>query len=60
MSLETNIVPFTLWRPRIEPERDGEGWMVITPRGHAWLHGDRRQALAEFRRLERIEQGHLI
>jgi hypothetical protein len=32
--------------PRVEPERDGAGWLVH--RGnHGWLHGDRRQALRE-------------
>jgi hypothetical protein len=32
--------------PRVEPERDGAGWLVL--RGeHGWLHGDRRQALRE-------------
>jgi hypothetical protein len=42
-------------RPRIERERDGEGWLVL--RGsHGWLCGDRRQALAEFDLLERIER----
>jgi hypothetical protein len=45
------VIP--LGRPRIEHER--EGWFVI--RGnHAWLHGDRRQALHEFDELERIER----
>jgi hypothetical protein len=42
-------------RPRIERESGAEGWLVI--RGdHAWLHGDRRQALAEFNALEQIER----
>ena len=46
---------FRFVRPRIERELDGEGWLVR--RGpHGWLCGDRRQALAEFRRLERIER----
>jgi hypothetical protein len=31
---------------RIIPE-DGDGWLVITPKGHAWLHGDRLSALRE-------------
>jgi hypothetical protein len=43
-------------RPRIEPERDGWGWLVLLPSGHGWLVGDRRQALAEFDLLERIER----
>ena len=43
-------------RPRIELERDGWGWLVLLPSGHAWLCGDRRQALAEFHQLDRIER----
>jgi hypothetical protein len=46
-------IPFC--RPRIEPERDGEGTLVILG-SHGWLCGDRRQALAEFDQLERIER----
>jgi hypothetical protein len=34
---------------RIEPELDGEGWLVITPREHAWAFGDRPDALREKR-----------
>jgi hypothetical protein len=34
---------------RIEPERDGDGWLVITPSGNAWLHGGRSDALREKR-----------
>jgi hypothetical protein len=34
---------------RIEPERDGAGWIIVTPRGHAWLFGDRSAALSEKR-----------
>jgi hypothetical protein len=34
---------------RIEPQRDAPGWLVITPRGHAWLHGSRADALREKR-----------
>jgi len=49
------ILPFPP-RPRIEPERGGCGWLVLLPSGHAWLAGDRRQALREFDDLERIEQ----
>ena len=42
-------------RPRIERAPDGPGYLVH--RGsHAWLCGDRRQALAEFALLERIER----
>ena len=29
-------------------EGDG-GWLVLTPRGHGWLHGDRRSADADAR-----------
>jgi hypothetical protein len=48
------IIPLS-GRPRIEPERDAEGWFVI--RGeHAWLFGDRHQALEEHRALVDIER----
>jgi hypothetical protein len=50
------VVAFTTWRPRIEPERDGDGWMVLLPDGNAWLHGDRRTALEEFHALIRIHR----
>jgi hypothetical protein len=36
---------------RIVPERDG-GWLVLTHRGHGWLHGDRQSALKDKRRLD--------
>jgi hypothetical protein len=26
---------------------DGGGWLVITPWGHGWLHGDRLAAVRE-------------
>jgi hypothetical protein len=42
--------------PRIEPERDGWGWLVLLPSGHGWVCGDRRQALREFDELEHIER----
>jgi hypothetical protein len=45
-----------LSRPRIERAVDCGGFYIL--RGnHSWLCGDRRQALAEFARLERIERG---
>jgi hypothetical protein len=49
-------VTIPLCRPRIEPERDGGGWIVLLPSGHGWLCGDRRQALREFHELEHIER----
>jgi hypothetical protein len=52
MSERLIIIP----RPRIEPERDGWGWLVLLPSGHAWLAGDRRQALREFDELDHIER----
>ena len=53
MSTADGVIPFP--RPRIERERDGEGWLVL--RGsHGRLRGDRRQAFAEFDFLERIER----
>jgi hypothetical protein len=48
------IIPFR-GRPRLERERDAEGWLIIRG-GHAWLAGDRLQALREFGELEQIEQ----
>jgi len=44
-----------LSRPRIEPERDGEGTFVILG-SHGWLFGDRREALREFAGLVDIER----
>jgi hypothetical protein len=34
---------------RIEPERDGEGWVVITATGNGWILGSRSDALREKR-----------
>jgi hypothetical protein len=34
---------------RIEPERDGEGWIVIASSGHGWILGSRSDALREKR-----------
>jgi hypothetical protein len=48
------IIP--LHRPQIVRERNAEAWIVVLPNGHGWLAGDRRQALAEFSELERIER----
>ena len=48
-----HIIPLS--RPRIERELDGDGWLVLR-REHAWLHGDRRQALGERDRLDRAER----
>ena len=48
------IIP--LARPRIERERDAEGWLVLLPGGHGWLVGDRRQALCKFSSLVEIER----
>jgi hypothetical protein len=45
-----NVVT-TLPVARIIPEHGG-GWLVITPKGHAWLHGSRREALADKRWLD--------
>ena len=49
-------ITIPLFRPRIEPERDGWGWLVLLPSGHAWLCGDRQQALREFAGLVGIER----
>ena len=37
---------------RIAREPDGDGWLVITHRGHAWLHGNRQAALDDKRWLD--------
>jgi hypothetical protein len=34
-------------------ERDGDGWFVLAPRGHGWLHGSLAQACADARWLAR-------
>jgi hypothetical protein len=50
-----NSAVIPLPRPRLAPAREG-GWFIH--RGsHAWLAGDRRQALREFELLECIERG---
>jgi hypothetical protein len=46
------VMPVT----RIERELDGAGWLVLTPRGHGWLCGDRRAALQEKRWLDNNER----
>jgi hypothetical protein len=33
----------------VERERDGLTWLVITPRGHGWLHGSFKAALDDAR-----------
>jgi hypothetical protein len=52
MSERLTILP----RPQIVRERDGWGWLVLLPNGHAWLCGDRHQALREFAGLVDIER----
>ena len=47
------IIPLS--RPRIERAVDCDGFYVLRD-DHGWLCGDRRQALAEFARLERVER----
>ena len=32
---------------RIQHERGGEAWCVVTPKGHAWLHGDFHAAMLD-------------
>jgi hypothetical protein len=34
---------------RIEPERDGQGWIVITANGNGWILGSRSDALRDKR-----------
>jgi hypothetical protein len=47
MDLTSDIIraPFV----RIEPEREGEGWIVIVPNGNGWIVGNRSDALREKR-----------
>jgi hypothetical protein len=42
---------------RVEPERDGEGWVVITANGYGWILGGRSDALREKRWHDR-QWGH--
>jgi hypothetical protein len=47
----------TLPRPRIVPSNGCTGWYVFrADRRHAWLVGDRRQAVATFHELDAIER----
>jgi hypothetical protein len=46
-AIATTVVSF--YGVRIERERNGEGWFVLAPNGHGWLHGDRPSALKEKR-----------
>jgi hypothetical protein len=39
------VAPFV----RVERERDGEGWIVITATGNGWILGSRSDALREKR-----------
>jgi hypothetical protein len=36
---------------RVVREHGGEGWLVITHRSHAWLHGDFSAALHDAREI---------
>ena len=56
-SQRNNFQIIPLSRPRIERERDAEGWLVLLPGGNGWLVGDRRQALARVRRARRASNG---
>jgi hypothetical protein len=48
------VVPFPITRTVVVREPDEGGWMVLTPTGQAWLHGSRREALADKRELDRF------
>jgi hypothetical protein len=54
-SQRNNFQIIPLSRPRTERADDCDGFYVIRD-DHGWLCGDRRQALAEFAGLERIER----
>jgi hypothetical protein len=32
---------------RVQRERGSEGWLVLTPAGHGWLHGSHRDAMLD-------------
>jgi hypothetical protein len=38
---------------RVQRERDGDAWLVLTPRGHGWLHGDFRAAMLDAQEVAR-------
>jgi hypothetical protein len=42
---DSNIVTAPI--ARIVADSDGGAWFVITPKGHAWLFGDRLAAIRE-------------
>jgi hypothetical protein len=47
------ILPFPPRGPfavRVEREQDSEGWLVIA-RNHGWVHGDRRAALDDAKKI---------
>jgi hypothetical protein len=54
-SQRNNFQIIPLSRPRIERPVDSDGFYVLRD-DHGWLCGDRRQALAEFARIERVER----
>jgi hypothetical protein len=47
------ILRFPSRPPSVRVEREngqgGQGWLVLAPRGHAWLHGAFPEALADAR-----------
>lgn len=47
MILRLIIFPGARIERELEPDGEGEGWLVIRENGHAWLHGDRAAALRE-------------
>jgi hypothetical protein len=50
MTAESTSVLFAPF-VRIVPEQDG-GWLVLTHKGHGWLHGSGRDALEDKRWLD--------
>jgi len=58
--LTASVIPFPRCEPRRKPERievvrehDGGCWLVLTPRGHGWLHGGLADALKDAASLAR-------
>ncbi len=58
MTPATNIIKFPRRRQRaiiVEPERDGEGWLVIRGSHGGWLHGSALSAFLEAQHLAGID-----
>jgi hypothetical protein len=45
--MAATILDFPIRSIRVQHERGGEAWCVVTPKGHAWLHGDFHAAMLD-------------